>query len=144
MSTPIGTRVRPTFEVAWNIPLEWKVDTGMRIGELADRFGINPKTIRFYESVGLLPEPDRTSSGYRQYSGIDVDRLTFIKTAQRLGMTLDEIREILAFRDRGQPPCGYVRAVLNQQVAELDQRIVESARLREELVALRSQRRPHF
>ncbi len=116
----------------------------MRIGELADRFGINPKTIRFYESVGLLPEPDRTSSGYRQYSGIDVDRLTFIKTAQRLGMTLDEIREILAFRDRGQPPCGYVRAVLNQQVAELDQRIVESARLREELVALRSQRRPHF
>lgn len=60
----------------------------MRIGELADRLGINPKTIRFYESVGLLRELDRASSGYRHYSGIDVDRLTFIKTAQYLNLAL--------------------------------------------------------
>jgi len=108
----------------------------MRIGELADQLGINTKTIRFYESTGLMPEPRRTSSGYRDYSGVDADRLTFIKAAQRLGMSLDEIREILAFRERGEPPCGYVRWVLGRQVAEIDERIGELVRLREQLVAL--------
>lgn len=123
----------------WNIPSEWNVETGMRIGELAERLGINTKTIRYYESIGLLPAPQRTSSGYRHYSAADVDRLTFIKTAQRLAMSLDEIREILAFRDRGQPPCGYVREVLDHQVTEIDQRIAELVRLREQLVTLQSQ-----
>src|SRR3546814_457103 len=81
----------------------------MRIGELAARLAINTKTIRYYEGIGLLPPPDRTASGYRAYDEDDVERLTFIKTAQRLGITLDEIREILAFRERGERPCEYVR-----------------------------------
>ncbi|OBJ91638.1 hypothetical protein A9W97_12205 [Mycobacterium gordonae] len=111
----------------------------MRIGELADRLGINTKTIRYYESIGLLPAPQRTSSGYRHYSAADVERLSFIKTAQRLAMSLDEIREILAFRDRGQPPCGYVRQVLDHQVTEIDQRIAELVGVREQLVTLQLQ-----
>lgn len=108
----------------------------MRIGELAARLGINPKTIRYYEGIGLLPDPERTAAGYRVYEEDDVERLTFIKTAQRLGITLDEIGEILAFRERGEQPCNYVRTVLRREVAELDQRLLELTSLRDELVAL--------
>ncbi len=108
----------------------------MRIGELADRLGVTTKTIRFYETIGLLPHPPRTTSGYREYAEEDAERLTFIKTAQRLGLSLDEIREIIAFRDRGQQPCGYVAEVLHRQVAELDHRIREMRQLRDELKGL--------
>jgi DNA-binding transcriptional MerR regulator len=108
----------------------------VRIGELADRLGINPRTIRFYERIGLLPEPERTPSGYRTYGEPDAERLTFIKTAQRLGLTLDEIREIVELRDRGQRPCGYVAGLLRRQVADLDRRIAEMVDLREELRGL--------
>lgn len=108
----------------------------MRIGELAAQLGLNPKTIRFYEAGGLLPVPQRTASGYRMYTDADAERITFIKSAQRLGMSLDEIREVLAFRDRGQPPCAYVRQTLRDQVAGIDRRIAELVRLREQLVVL--------
>ena len=108
----------------------------MRIGQLADRLGLNAKTIRYYEDIGLVPAPERTPAGYRVYGEDTLERLTFIKTAQRLGITLDEVREILALRDRGDPPCSYVRGVLRRQVAEIDQRMGELAALRDELVAL--------
>jgi DNA-binding transcriptional MerR regulator len=112
------------------------VEDRMRIGELADRLGVNTKTIRYYEGIGLMPSPDRTPSGYRVYDEDAVERLTFIKTAQRLGITLDEAREILALRDRGERPCGYVRDVLRREVAEIDERMRELEMLRAELVAL--------
>lgn len=108
----------------------------MRIGELADSLGLNPRTIRYYESIGLLPAPERTPSGYRVYGGDAGERLTFIRTAQRLGISLDEVREILALRDRGEPPCAYVRGVLRRQVADLDERMAELRALRDELFAL--------
>ncbi len=96
------------------------------------------KTIRFYESFGLLPAPPRTASGYRNYEDADAERLRFIKTAQRLGLSLDEIKEIIAFRDRGERPCGYVAAVLDGQVRGLDRRIEEMRQLRDELRHLQS------
>lgn len=108
----------------------------MRIGELADQLGLNPKTIRYYENIGLLPEPERTPSGYRDYDERTGELVTFIKTAQRLGISLDEIREILAFREQRQPPCSYVRSVLRRQVDEIDERIAELRHLRKELVTL--------
>ncbi|MEX2658308.1 MAG: heavy metal-responsive transcriptional regulator [Acidimicrobiales bacterium] len=108
----------------------------MRIGELSDRLGVNPKTIRYYESIELLPQPERTSSGYRVYAESDVDRVKFIKTAQRLAITLDEIKEILALRERGEAPCTYVREILAKEVADIDQRIADLQRLRDELVTL--------
>lgn len=108
----------------------------MRIGELADRLGLNTKTIRYYEGIGLMPDPGRTPAGYRTYGDADLERLTFIKTAQRLGMTLDEVREILALRDHGQRPCDYVRDVLHRQVDEIDERIAELRALRRQLVHL--------
>ncbi len=108
----------------------------MRIGELAERLAVNPKTIRYYESIGLLPEPERTPSGYRAYTETDVDRVAFIKTAQRLGITLDEIREILALRERGERPCAYVRDVLRREVAAIDKRLAELGQLRRDLTEL--------
>ncbi len=108
----------------------------MRIGELADRVGVTAKTIRFYESIGLVPDPPRTPSGYRDYEEADVDRITFIRTAQRLGLSLDQIGEIIGLRDRGEQPCGYVAEVLRRQVSELDARIGEMRKLRDELRTL--------
>src|SRR5919109_145162 len=104
----------------------------MRIGELAERLGITTKAIRFYESIGLLPDPPRTPAGYRVYGEADAERLTFVKTAQRLGLRLDEITEIIAFRDRGEQPCAYVAEVLQRQLSELDGRIREMRTLRDE------------
>lgn len=110
----------------------------MRIGELAARVGVNPKTIRFYEQRRLLPEPARLPSGYRDYSAEDETRLVFIRTAQRLGFDLAEIAEILSFKERGERPCDYVLSALDTQVSDIDRRIGELVALRAELLALRS------
>ena len=110
----------------------------MRIGELAEQHGVTTKTVRFYEASGLLPAPARTPSGYRSYDDEDARRLAFIKTAQRLGLSLDEIKEILAFRDRGERPCRHVAGVLERQVQDLDRRIGEMRSLRDELQELQS------
>ncbi|HVL03835.1 MAG TPA: heavy metal-responsive transcriptional regulator [Acidimicrobiales bacterium] len=114
----------------------------MRIGELAERLGINTKTIRYYESIGLLPEPDRTESGYRDYGEADVERLVFIKSAQRLGLALDEVGEILALRERGQVPCDYVRGLISEEIADIDRRLQELRQLRQELVAMEERTPP--
>lgn len=95
----------------------------MRIGEVAKVVGVDPPTIRYYESVGVLPEPDRTDSGYRAYSAADVERLRFVASARSLGVGLDDIRAILGLRDRGQAPCGYVRGVLDRQVDAVGEQI---------------------
>lgn len=108
----------------------------MRIGEIADRLAVNPRTIRYYESIGLIPEPPRTESEYRDYDENDFERIRFIKTARRLDLALDEIREILAFTDRKQTPCGHVREVVGRKARELEDRISEMARLRDELLKI--------
>jgi DNA-binding transcriptional MerR regulator len=110
----------------------------MRIGELAARAGVNPKTIRFYEERRLLPQPARRASGYREYDEGDIARLTFVKAAQRLGLSLDEIGEVLAFKERGERPCDYVLGLLDRQVADIDGRLTELARLRSDLQALKA------
>ena len=110
----------------------------MLIGELAKKMGVNPKTIRFYEEIGLMPAPDRTPSGYRQFSNDDLERLRFIRSAQRLNLRLPEIQEILAFRERGEQPCGYVIALIKQQVYEIDRKMAGMAQLRNQLIELSS------
>lgn len=108
----------------------------MRIGEAAERVGVNPKTIRFYESIGVLPKPPRTQAGYRDYDDEHVDRLQFIKRAQRLGLKLEDIADVLAFRDRGERPCDYVVEVVRQEVHDLSARIREMRALKRELETL--------
>lgn len=72
----------------------------MKIGELARATGLSTKTIRFYESEGLIPDPPRTDSGYRSYADPDVAKLGFILKAKRLGLSLDEVKGILQLHDR--------------------------------------------
>ncbi|MGH2452433.1 MAG: heavy metal-responsive transcriptional regulator [bacterium] len=109
----------------------------MRIGELAKNAGLNPKTIRYYEEIGLLPPARRTGSGYRQYASEDVERLEFIRTAQGLSLALDEIREILSFRDRGESPCPHVLLLIDKKTQEIEARIRGLRGLAEDLKRLR-------
>jgi MerR family copper efflux transcriptional regulator len=105
----------------------------MRIGELAGQAGISTKAIRYYEQIGILTPPARTSSGYRAYDQTALGRLGFVRAAQALGLTLGEIRRIIAFRDDGAAPCAHVTALLQRRAAELDARILELQQLRGEL-----------
>ncbi len=113
----------------------------VKIGELAQRTGTTTKTLRFYEQAGLLPEPARTSAGYRDYDEPVVDRLRFVKAAQAAGLSLAEIRDVIAAREHGGPPCGHVAALLEGHVRELDQRIVELSALRDDIRHLRERAR---
>jgi len=97
----------------------------MRIGALAAAVGTTAKTIRFYEQAGLLPGPPRTTAGYRDYPDHAPGRLAFIRAAQSAGLTLVEIRGILAVRDHGRPPCTHVTALLHQHLAETGRRLAE-------------------
>ena len=109
------------------------MDAAVQIGQLAERAGVSPKTIRYYEQVGLLPEPTRSKTGYRLYSGDDEERLRFISTARRTGFSLGEIKEILALRDRGVAPCAYVREAIERRRREVDRQLAELRQLKREL-----------
>ncbi len=84
----------------------------MLIGELAERSGVPAKTIRYYEDLDILPPPRRTVGGYRDYDDAAVDRLRFVRAAQAAGLTLAEIRNVVALRDDGIAPCSHVIALL--------------------------------
>lgn len=116
----------------------------MRIGELARRVGVDPRTIRYYESIGVLPEPARAPSGYRDYDEEDVERLRFIRAAQGLGLRLNDIAEVMAFRERGERPCDFVLEVVRREIEQLNRRMREMRTLKrelEDLVARADQRR---
>jgi MerR family copper efflux transcriptional regulator len=108
----------------------------MRIGELAERSGLESTAIRYYERIGLMPAPTRTQSGYRDYAEDAAGRLRFIRAAQSIGLTLGEIRETLAFRDRGELPCGHVTALIERNAEELRQRIAVLEEMRRDLLRL--------
>ncbi len=111
---------------------------GMRVGELAAHFGLNPKTIRYYEEIGLLPRAERSESGYRLYDERDVERLGFIRRAKTLGLSLDEIRDILSVQQTGELPCGQVLDLIDMKISVIDQRMAELQVFRAELATLRT------
>jgi DNA-binding transcriptional MerR regulator len=108
----------------------------MRIGEVAGRAGVPAKTIRFWEDQCLLLPPDRTPAGYRDYPPEILERLAFIRHAQAAGLTLDAIRQVLDIRDGGQPPCVHVTALIARRLGEVEARLAELARTRDQLAAL--------
>lgn len=108
----------------------------MKISELAAVCGATPKTIRFYEEAGVLPEPARTLSGYRDYGTDAVDRLAFIGHAQAAGLSLRQIRQILAIHDSGNPPCAHVRNVLTERLDDVHAQMAELITLETHLEAL--------
>jgi DNA-binding transcriptional MerR regulator len=131
-----------------DLPVCWKVKAcrdelrkvpAVRIGELAERAGISAKAIRYYEQIGVLTPPARTRSGYRDYDHATLGRLAFVRAAQAVGLTLGEIRQVVAFRDEGQEPCEHVAALLQRRAAEVDARIAELQQLRGELDRLARQ-----
>jgi MerR family transcriptional regulator, copper efflux regulator len=113
------------------------MEVTLRIGELADRVGVTAKAIRYYEEVGLVPQPPRSEGGYRLYSADDERRLGFITTARRVGFALGEIKEMLALRDRGRPPCAYVAGAVERRIVEIDQQQAQLRALKSELIQLR-------
>ena len=109
--------------------------SGLLIGEIAKRTGFPPATIRYYEEVGLLRKPSRAESGYRSYSSKTVDELLFVKKAQALGFSLDEIAEILKLSRAGQKPCERVLAISHKHLETIDARIRELQKFRGYLAA---------
>ena len=116
----------------------------IRIGELAQRAGTSPDTLRYYERVGLLPRAPRTPAGYRLYDPSVAGRIAFIRKAQALGLALDEIREVLRIAAAGTPPCEHVRATLQRRLQDVDARVGELESLRATLrrALARSRRLP--
>lgn len=105
----------------------------MRIGEIERRSGVPAKTIRYYEQIGVLPEPGRTPAGYRDYGEDAVVRLAFVRDAQAVGLTLGEIRSIVAFRDRDERPCAFVAETIRDKARQVDTKIAALERMRAEL-----------
>ena len=106
------------------------------IGQLSQHTGVSTETIRYYERIALLPPPRRADNGYRQYDDDDVERLQFVRRSRTLDFGIDEIKEILAFRERQEPPCQYVMAVMEERTGEIDKRIQDLQRLRNEITVL--------
>ncbi|MDQ1470062.1 MAG: MerR family transcriptional regulator, copper efflux regulator [Bryobacterales bacterium] len=105
----------------------------MRIGEVAERGGVNLQTVRYYEREGLLPSAPRLSSGYRTFSESTVRRLRFIKRAQDLGFALSEIRELLSLRVDTNRDRAEVRALAQAKVADIEEKMRALSAMKEAL-----------
>jgi len=105
----------------------------LKIGEVSQASGIGIEALRFYERSGLLGKPARSQSGYRLYDEGVLERLGFIKKAQTLGFSLDEIKRIIHDAQNGTSPCDDVREIVRQRLSELDERMREMRRYRKEL-----------
>jgi len=105
----------------------------MLIGELAAATGVPARTIRFYEDRGILPEPARTTAGYREHDASDVFRLRFVRWAQDAGLSLAEIRSILALRTEGEASCQHTMELLEAKRVEIASRNEQLRALQAEL-----------
>jgi len=110
----------------------------MFIHELARTIGVSAKTIRYYESIGLLPDPERADNNYRQYTSDAIERLRYIVSARSLGFNLTDIGEFLSARDEGTLPCQRVLDSFDQRIADIDRRIADLLALRGTLTQIRT------
>ncbi len=108
----------------------------MKIQDLSQMTGVSAKTIRYYEEISLLPAPLRAENNYRQYGGQDVERLRLVAGARRLDLSLDDIQEILALRDRREAPCRMLLERLEYKANEIAERIFALQQLERELRTL--------
>ncbi|MEA3244934.1 MAG: heavy metal-responsive transcriptional regulator [Gemmatimonadota bacterium] len=111
-------------------------EDGQRIGEVAAAAGVTSQTLRYYERRGLIPAPLRSAAGYRRYPSDTVRRVRFIRSAQRLGFTLEETKALLALRAPGPRSGTRVRTLAAAKVAEIDDRIARLAAMRASLDAI--------
>ena len=108
----------------------------MNIGELARAAETNAETIRYYERIGLLPAPPRTSGNYRDYSAAHVSRLSFTRRARDLGFSIDQIRALLGLSDQKNQLCDAVDTVAREHLAEVKRKLADLTALRRELESL--------
>jgi MerR family copper efflux transcriptional regulator len=106
------------------------------IGQLSKISGIPIKTIRYYEELGLITNSGRTDGQYRLFKPEEVTRLSFIKTLQKLGLSLQEIAEVLKIYDNGSPPCNEIKQKLEDQITEIDRHVLELMTLRDKISSL--------
>lgn len=111
----------------------------MKISEVAERAGTTAKTIRYYEQVGILPPPDRSESGYREYGDDVLERLAFIRAAQAVGLTLAQIRGVIEVRDSGTLPCSHVVALLRDKADAIEAQVAALQRMRHDVARLVAQ-----
>ena len=112
------------------------------IGALARDTECPPETIRYYEREGLLPPAARSAGNYRLYGAAHLERLVFIRNCRSLDMTLDEIKQLLQFRDVPQAECGAAHALIDEHIAHIGERIAELEQLQGQLQTLRRQCQP--
>ena len=105
----------------------------LTIGSLARKTGTKVQTIRYYEQIGLMPEPGRTEGGQRRYGDNELDRLAFIRHARQLGFSLEAIRELLDLSDHPDRPCLEADAIARRQLKQVEQRLARLEALRTEL-----------
>ncbi|MGB9112962.1 MAG: heavy metal-responsive transcriptional regulator [Acidimicrobiales bacterium] len=110
---------------------------GRTISALAEGLGLRADTLRYYERLGLLPPAGRSAAGYRIYDDAAAERLRFMKGAQRIGLRLGDIKELLDVSDRGQCPCGHTQVLVQQRLAEVESEIKQLTAIRDRLLGLK-------
>src|SRR5258708_35588655 len=111
-------------------------ESALKVGQLAARAGVGVQTLHYYERLGLMPEPDRSASNYRLYRTEALRRVQFIKKAQAVGFTLEEVKEILDLPEEGRDPCRCVADAGMKHLRELDERIAALQKFRQALAAV--------
>lgn len=111
----------------------------MKIGQLSEKTNCKIETIRYYERIGLLPEPGRTEGGYRTYNEDQLKRLAFIRRSRELGFTIEEIRALLNLVDGGVYTCGDVKSITMEHVESIRQKIADLKKLEKTLSRIASQ-----
>jgi MerR family transcriptional regulator, copper efflux regulator len=100
-------------------------DDALKVGMVAKAAGVGVQTLHYYERLGLLPKPQRSTANYRLYSSDAIRRVKFIKKAQALGLTLEETRQILDLKDHGREPCLRVAELGEKHLQEIDARLAQ-------------------
>jgi DNA-binding transcriptional MerR regulator len=95
----------------------------LKVSQLARQAGVSADAIRYYEELGLLPQAERTPSGYRQFGDESVRRIQFIKDAQSLGLSLAEIGELLKIQDDGACPCGHTKSLVERRLEQVNREL---------------------
>ncbi len=116
---------RRDYQAAEKMTLHTRPVNTLKVGQVADEAGVGVQTLHYYERLGLLPKPNRSDANYRLYSSETIRRVRFIKKAQAIGLTLDEIKRILDLKDHGREPCRQVAELGEKHLHEIDARLTQ-------------------